>query len=293
MRQEVDTHTIDIAKNQQDILSITDDLSKKQYFKGYFITYLEIQQLEGENGAYAWCGETGTVWMYNAETPSWEDSLREIPQGATNPYQGLPYMDSDVPSAGVENAYSRGDHRHPTDISRASKAEFDQLKNRVYDAEEAISDLEGATEDQSGELTELKRRVSTNEDHIEDLQEKTSTLDTDLQEAKTDVEANKEDITELKGKTQQLDTDLQEVKTDIEANKEDIEELQEKTSTLNSSIGDINVLLSTNLPQIETNKNNISGLQTDMTEVKDDILTLREMIGTLNEMLENRLNGYW
>ncbi|MCD8261528.1 MAG: hypothetical protein LUD15_08595 [Bacteroides sp.] len=61
LRQEVDTHTVDIAKNQQDILSITDDLSKKQYFKGYFITYLEIQQLEGENGAYAWCGETGTV----------------------------------------------------------------------------------------------------------------------------------------------------------------------------------------------------------------------------------------
>lgn len=52
--------------------------------------------------------------------------------GGATPSSANPQMDGTA-TPGISANYSRGDHVHPTDTSRASKSEFDTLKQRVDD----------------------------------------------------------------------------------------------------------------------------------------------------------------
>lgn len=60
----------------------------------------------------------------------------DIPEGV-QPSATAPQMDGTA-SAGTSAAYSRGDHVHPTDTSRASAADLTALDGRVEDLEEAV-----------------------------------------------------------------------------------------------------------------------------------------------------------
>lgn len=60
----------------------------------------------------------------------------DIPEGAAAS-TSTPLMDGTA-SVGTELAFARGDHRHPTDTSRASASDLSALDGRVEDLEEAV-----------------------------------------------------------------------------------------------------------------------------------------------------------
>lgn len=60
----------------------------------------------------------------------------DIPEGAAASTT-TPLMDGTA-AVGTELAFARGDHRHPTDTSRASASDLTELDGRVEDLEEAV-----------------------------------------------------------------------------------------------------------------------------------------------------------
>ena len=86
------------------------------YFQGYYEHTADIQELEAERGDYAYNGETNTIWAFNTV---WSDTFDPIPSDMGGKTQTTPLMDGEA-SVGTENYYAAGDHRHPTDITRAS-----------------------------------------------------------------------------------------------------------------------------------------------------------------------------
>lgn len=86
------------------------------YFQGYYEHTADIQELEAERGDYAYNGETNTIWAFDTV---WSDTFDPIPSDMGGKTQTTPLMDGEA-SVGNENYYAAGDHRHPTDITRAS-----------------------------------------------------------------------------------------------------------------------------------------------------------------------------
>ena len=86
------------------------------YFQGYYEHTADIQELEAERGDYAYNGETNTIWAFDTV---WSDTFDPIPSDMGGKTQTTPLMDGEA-SVGSENYYAAGDHRHPTDITRAS-----------------------------------------------------------------------------------------------------------------------------------------------------------------------------
>jgi len=85
------------------------------HFRGYYETNAEIQSLTAVNGDYAWSGESVTVWTY---FDTWSDSLKPIPTGPL-PSDDYPKMNG-TSTPGTSNNYSRGDHEHPSDTTKAN-----------------------------------------------------------------------------------------------------------------------------------------------------------------------------
>ena len=90
------------------------------YFQGYYEHTADIQELEAERGDYAYNGETNTIWAFDTV---WSDTFDPIPSDMGGKTQTTPLMDGEA-SVGTENYYAAGDHRHPTDITRASVEEL-------------------------------------------------------------------------------------------------------------------------------------------------------------------------
>ena len=90
------------------------------YFQGYYEHTADIQELEAERGDYAYNGETNTIWVFDTV---WSDTFDPIPSDMGGKTQTTPLMDGEA-SVGSENYYAAGDHRHPTDITRASVEEL-------------------------------------------------------------------------------------------------------------------------------------------------------------------------
>ena len=86
------------------------------YFQGYYEHTADIEELEAERGDYAYNGETNTIWAFDTV---WSDTFDPIPSDMGGKTQTTPLMDGEA-SVGTENYYAAGDHRHPTDITRAS-----------------------------------------------------------------------------------------------------------------------------------------------------------------------------
>lgn len=114
-----------VATNKSDIAGIQQQLADTEHFRGYYATTAEIQAITNpHNGDYAYNAETGTKWIYGDS--GWADSGVAVPDKMVPKSTSTPLMDGTA-SVGVEEAYAAGDHRHPTDTTRAADSEVVKL----------------------------------------------------------------------------------------------------------------------------------------------------------------------
>ena len=107
-----------VQQNSTDIDSIQQTIAETEHFRGYYATTAEIQALTtNHNGDYAYDAQTGTKWIYNGT--AWADSGVVVPDQTVPKSNASPLMDGTA-SAGTSTSYASGDHRHPTDTTRAS-----------------------------------------------------------------------------------------------------------------------------------------------------------------------------
>lgn len=89
-------------------------------------TYVTLADLEAAHPT----GSPGDAYMVGSDLYIWSEGSSEWRNAGNlsspTPSSALPLMDGTA-AAGSQNLYSRGDHRHPTDTSRASQDEFDEL----------------------------------------------------------------------------------------------------------------------------------------------------------------------
>lgn len=102
----------------QSLQSIREDIQNESHFRGYLATNAEIQALSGTPNDYAYSAESGTVWIYQTET-GWTDSGKSVPDQTVPASNSLPIMDG-IASIGTSEAYARGDHKHPSDTTKAN-----------------------------------------------------------------------------------------------------------------------------------------------------------------------------
>lgn len=107
-----------VQQNSTDIDSIQQTIAETEHFRGYYATTAEIQALTvNHNGDYAYNAQTGTKWIFNGT--SWQNSGVKVPNQTVPKSTSSPLMDGTA-SAGSATAYAAGDHRHPTDTTRAA-----------------------------------------------------------------------------------------------------------------------------------------------------------------------------
>lgn len=122
---------------KSDIEGLQQQIREEAHFRGYCQSIEEILEIEATPNDFAYCAETGTVWVYNGE--EWASTDEVVPDQLTPASNATPLMNGEA-SVGKENAYARGDHRHPTDTTRVSVTEFNKLKN---DPKELIRFING------------------------------------------------------------------------------------------------------------------------------------------------------
>lgn len=121
--ERVVVNSQNIGTNTSDIESLRQELTNQEKFRGYYETTAEITAIANPTpGDYAWNVQSGTVWAYNGTT--WYDTTVPIPDQSVDAFDGLPLMDGTA-DAGSTNRYSRGDHRHPSDDSKANVIDLD------------------------------------------------------------------------------------------------------------------------------------------------------------------------
>ncbi|KAA6366150.1 MAG: hypothetical protein EZS28_038323, partial [Streblomastix strix] len=115
IQQTLGTATQDIGALQQQINEINDELNRQTHFRGYYLLNTDIQNLPNSaNGDFAFSAESGTVWMYDQ---NWYNSGDIVPDQVTPASDATPLVDSGTGVAGTSNEYSRGDHKHPLQVS--------------------------------------------------------------------------------------------------------------------------------------------------------------------------------
>ncbi|KAA6399860.1 MAG: hypothetical protein EZS28_004615 [Streblomastix strix] len=115
LQQTLGTATQDIGDLQQQINVINDELNRQTHFRGYYLLNTDIQNLPNSaNGDFAFSAESGTVWMYDQ---SWYNSGDIVPDQVTPASDAIPLVDSGTGVAGTSTEYSRGDHKHPIQVS--------------------------------------------------------------------------------------------------------------------------------------------------------------------------------
>jgi hypothetical protein len=119
-----------------DVIGIKQQINQHAHFKGYKTTNAEILEIEATPNDFAYSAESGTKWIYSEEN-GWQDSGTPVPDQLTPASETVPLMNGEA-TTGEEEAYARGDHRHPTDTSRASVAELNALKS---DMEAVLDEL--------------------------------------------------------------------------------------------------------------------------------------------------------
>lgn len=115
MKSYVDKQT-NIIKS--DVEGLQQQLNEEAHFRGYVSTNAKIQEMEATPNDFAYSAESGTKWIYD-EVDGWQDSGTPVPDQLTPASETTPLINGEA-SVGKENAYARGDHRHPTDTTRAS-----------------------------------------------------------------------------------------------------------------------------------------------------------------------------
>ena len=178
----------DISQLQSDVQGILEDAATKEHFRGYYNTTAEIQSIPNPaDGDYAWNAQTGTVWNY---TTAWADSNVPVPDKTVEKSSAAPLMDGTA-SAGSSNQYAAGDHRHPTDTTRAAAAD---LSAEITAREQGDTALQTAVGNvQSALTTETQQRQAADTQisgNISDLQTGLSTETQNRTNADTTLQNN-------------------------------------------------------------------------------------------------------
>lgn len=246
-----------VSQNESDISALQDAVESAEHFRGYFATTAEITSLAGESGAFAWNGQTGTVWVYKTSIPSWVDTGEPIP--AETPYDGLPEMDGTA-YAGNISEYSRGNHVHPTDTSRASVAALSVLEGtvssqatRLSAAESSLSALQTSVSGNTTDITVLQSSVSSQGSRI-------STLETNVFDLQGRTSANTSAVSTLQSNVATNSADIQTLVGNVASNTTAIGTLQSAISTSTANIAALDSRVSTNESNIATNASDIQGI---------------------------------
>ena len=112
-----------------DVEGLQKQINEEAHFRGYLSTNAKIQALQATPNDFAYSAESGTKWIYDAEN-GWQDSGTHVPDQLTPASVATPLMDGTA-TPGESEEYARGDHRHPSDITKLSVAEFNEFKNNL------------------------------------------------------------------------------------------------------------------------------------------------------------------
>ena len=121
---------------RSDVEGLQTRINEEAHFRGYLSTNAKIQSLEATPNDFAYSAESGTKWIYD-EVNGWIDTGTPVPDQLTPASNTTPLMNGEA-SVGGEESYARGDHRHPTDTSRASGVELNELKSDIAAALDGI-----------------------------------------------------------------------------------------------------------------------------------------------------------
>ena len=124
------------SEMKQDIDGIQKQINEESHFRGYLSTDAKIKALEATPNDFAYSAESGTKWVYDAEN-GWQDTKTPVPDQLTPASDATPLVNG-TPTAGTANEYARGDHRHPTDTTRASATELNLVKQTLGDCSNAV-----------------------------------------------------------------------------------------------------------------------------------------------------------
>lgn len=121
---------------RSDVEGIQKRIKEEAHFKGYLSTNQKIQLLAATPNDFAYSAESGTKWLYEAQN-GWHDTGIPVPDQLTPPSDTTPLING-IASTGTENAYARGDHRHPTDTTRASVEDVRALEEGKVDQAQVV-----------------------------------------------------------------------------------------------------------------------------------------------------------
>lgn len=111
-----------------DIEGLRTQLNEEAHFRGYLSTNAKIQALEATPNDFAYSAESGTKWVYDADL-GWQDTNTPVPDQLTPASNATPLVNG-VATSGQANEYARGDHRHPTDLTRASVEDLNKKADK-------------------------------------------------------------------------------------------------------------------------------------------------------------------
>ncbi|KAA6381217.1 MAG: hypothetical protein EZS28_023256 [Streblomastix strix] len=86
-----------------------------EHYKGYYEKQIVFATLQGDQGDYAYCAETETIWIYTADGV-WINSSINTPNQVTPKSNLIPLQDEEQGNAGNVFSYSAGDHVHPISL---------------------------------------------------------------------------------------------------------------------------------------------------------------------------------
>lgn len=153
------------ASIKTDVADLQKHINEESHFRGYLSTNEEILSSNATPNDYAYSAESGTVWIYD-EVNGWQDSGETVPDQLTPASNTTPLINGEA-SVGSENAYARGDHRHPTDTTRASVEDvrvntesIAEAFNHIQLHEQQIADLSTCGDFELIESAEFTEKVA-------------------------------------------------------------------------------------------------------------------------------------
>ncbi|KAA6368899.1 MAG: hypothetical protein EZS28_035575 [Streblomastix strix] len=89
--------------------------TRSEYYKGYYEKQIVFATLLGDQGDYAYCAETETIWTYTADGV-WINSNINTPNQVISKSNLISLQDEEQGNAGNVFSYSAGDHVHPISL---------------------------------------------------------------------------------------------------------------------------------------------------------------------------------
>lgn len=124
---------------QSDVDGLQQQIREEAHFRGYLSTNAEIVTMDATPNDFAYSAESGTLWVYDGTR--WVDTGNPVPDQLVSASDSTPLMNGEA-SKGQEEAYARGDHVHPSDVTKVDKTEFNELKADINSALDAILNIQ-------------------------------------------------------------------------------------------------------------------------------------------------------